>query len=203
MLFLKKYWSIFPLCFFGYLFIKNYIETYHEEFIFDFQILFFLAILWILFFLITIFKVFKYYRINKQYFELIPLLLGFVLVSVFFYLEYYYQKIDSSPIVLKANYDGDINGFTLEFRKDNTYKFFNYSVLGGKYFRGKYLLEDSIITLDKSNIDGVIKTNQLAIRNISEYYKGREYKFVQINKYHQRIEDEYFDFVINIDKRNN
>ena len=102
----------------------------------------------------------------------------------------------------RANYDGDINGFSLEFRKDGTYKFCNYSVLGGKYFRGKYLLKDSIITLDRNNIDDVIKSNQLAIRKISENYKGREYKIVQINKNHQRIENEYFDFVITIDKRN-
>ena len=58
--------------------------------------------------------------------------------------------------MLRANYDGDINGFSLEFRKDGTYKFCNYSVLGGKYFRGKYLLKDSIITLDRNNIDDVI-----------------------------------------------
>jgi hypothetical protein len=50
---------------------------------------------------------------------------------------------------LRANYDGDINGFSLEFRKDGTYKFCNYSILGGKYFRGKYLMKDSIITLEK------------------------------------------------------
>ena len=104
--------------------------------------------------------------------------------------------------MLRANYDGDINGFSLEFRKDGTYKFCNYSVLGGKYFRGKYLLKDSIITLDRNNIDDVIKSNQLAIRKISENYKGREYKIVQINKNHQRIENEYFDVVITIDKKN-
>ena len=67
---------------------------------------------------------------------------------------------------------------------------------------GKYLLKDSIITLDRNNIDDVIKSNQLAIRKISENYNGREYKIVQINKNHQRIENEYFNIVITIDKKN-
>ena len=35
--------------------------------------------------------------------------------------------MDISPIILRANYDGDVNGFSLEFREDGTYKFFNYS----------------------------------------------------------------------------
>ncbi len=199
---LKKYWTIIPLFLFGYLFIRNFIISYEEEFIFDFEILFFIGVLFIVFFIITIYRGIKNFRIVNRPFELLPMFLGLIFVFVFFGILYKNERIDSSPIVLRANYDGDINGFSLEFREDGTYKFFNYSVLGGKYFRGKYLLKDSIITLDRNNIDDVIKSNQLAIRKISENYKGREYKIVQINKNHQRIENEYFDFVITIDKRN-
>ena len=199
---LKKYWTIIPLFLFGYLFIRNFIISYEEEFIFDFEILFFIGVLFIVFFIITIYRGIKNFRIANRPFELLPMFLGLIFVFVFLGILYKNERIDSSPIVLRANYDGDINGFSLEFRKDGTYKFCNYSVLGGKYFRGKYLMKDSNITLDRNNIDDVIKSNQLAIRKISENYKGREYKIVQINKNHQRIENEYFDFVINIDKRN-
>ena len=197
---LKKYWTIIPLFLFGYLFIRNFIISYEEEFIFDFEILFFIGVLFIVFFIITIYRGIKNFRIANRPFELLPIFLG--LIFVFLGILYKNERIDSSPIVLRANYDGDINGFSLEFRKDGTYKFCNYSVLGGKYFRGKYLLKDSIITLDRNNIDDVIKSNQLAIRKISENYKGREYKIVQINKNHQRIENEYFNVVITIDKKN-
>lgn len=199
---LKKYWTIIPLFLFGYLFIRNFIISYEEEFIFDFEILFFIGVLFIVFFIITIYRGIKNFRIANRPFELLPMFLGLIFVFVFLGILYKNERIDSSPIVLRANYDGDINGFSLEFREDGTYKFFNYSVLGGKYFRGKYLLKDSIITLDRNNIDDVIKSNQLAIRKISENYKGREYKIVQINKNHQRIENEYFDVVITIDKKN-
>ena len=199
---LKKYWTIIPLFLFGYLFIRNFIISYEEEFIFDFEILFFIGVLFIVFFIITIYRGIKNFRIANRPIELLPMLLGLIFVFVFLGILYKNERIDSSPIVLRANYDGDINGFSLEFRKDGTYKFCNYGVLGGKYFRGKYLLKDSIITLDRNNIDDVIKSNQLAIRKISENYNGREYKIVQINKNHQRIENEYFDVVITIDKRN-
>ena len=199
---LKKYWTIIPLFLFGYLFIRNFIISYEEEFIFDFEILFFIGVLFIVFFIITIYRGIKNFRIDNRPIELLPMLLGLIFVFVFLGILYKNERIDSSPIVLRANYDGDINGFSLEFRKDGTYKFFNYSFLGGKYFRGKYLLKDSIITLDRNNIDDVIKSNQLAIRKISENYKGREYKIVQINKNHQRIENEYFNIVITIDKKN-
>ena len=199
---LKKYWTIIPLFLFGYLFIRNFIISYEEEFIFDFEILFFIGVLFIVFFIITIYRGIKNFRIANRPFELLPIFLGLIFVFVFLGILYKNERIDSSPIVLRANYDGDINGFSLEFGKDGTYKFCNYSVLGGKYFRGKYLLKDSIITLDRNNIDDVIKSNQLAIRKISENYKGREYKIVQINKNHQRIENEYFDVVITIDKKN-
>ena len=49
--------------------------------------------------------------------------------------------------------------------------------------------------------DNVVKTNQLAIRYISENINGKNKVIVQIDKKHNRIEDKYFDFVINIDKR--
>lgn len=62
-------------------------------------------------------------------------------------------------------------------------------------------MKDSLIFLDKNEIDNVIKTNKLAIRNIPERIDGRNLRLVQIDKNHNRIENPYFDFVINIDKR--
>ena len=96
---------------------------------------------------------------------------------------------------------GVINGYSFEFRKDGSYLFENGSVLGRSQFRGKYKIKDSLIFLDKNEIDNVVKTNQLAIRYISDNINGKNKVIVQIDKKHNRIEDKYFDFVINIDKR--
>ena len=46
---LKKYWTIIPLFLFGYLFIRSFMISYEEEFIFDFEILFFIGVLFIVF----------------------------------------------------------------------------------------------------------------------------------------------------------
>ena len=127
--------------------------------------------------------------------------LGLIFVFVFLGILYKNERIDSSPIVLRANYDGDINGFSLEFRKDGTYKFFNYSFFGGKYYRGKYTLRDSILILDKNNIDNVIRTNKLVIRNFNDNVGKKISRIVQIDNKHNRIEEQYFDFIVSEDKR--
>ena len=198
---LKKYWTIIPLFLFGYLFIRNFIISYEEEFIFDFEILFFIGVLFIVFFIITIYRGIKNFRIANRPFELLPMFLGLIFVFVFLGILYKNERIDSSPIVLRANYDGDINGFSLEFRKDGTYKFFNYSFFGGKYYRGKYTLRDSILILDKNNIDNVISTNKLVIRNFNDNVGKKISRIVQIDNKHNRIEEQYFDFIVSEDKR--
>jgi len=109
--------------------------------------------------------------------------------------------MDISPIILRANYDGDVNGFSLEFREDGTYKFFNYSFFGGKYYRGKYILRDGILILDKNNIDNVIRTNKLVIRNFNDNVGKKISRIVQIDNNHKRIEEQYFDFIVSEDKR--
>ena len=198
---LKKYWTIIPLFLFGYLFIRNFIISYEEEFIFDFEILFFIGVLFIVFFIITIYRGIKNFRIANRPFELLPMFLGLIFVFVFLGILYKNGRLDSSPIVLRANYDGDINGFSLEFRKDGTYKFFNYSFFGGKYYRGKYTLRDSILILDKNNIDNVISTNKLVIRNFNDNVGKKISRIVQIDNKHNRIEEQYFDFIVSEDKR--
>ena len=198
---LKKYWTIIPLFLFGYLFIRNFIISYEEEFIFDFEILFFIGVLFIVFFIITIYRGIKNFRIANRPFELLPMFLGLIFVFVFLGILYKNERIDSSPIVLRANYDGDINGFSLEFRKDGTYKFFNYSFFGGKYYRGNYTLRDSILILDKNNIDNVIRTNKLVIRNFNDNIGKKISRIVQIDNKHNRIEEQYFDFIVSEDKR--
>ena len=155
---LKKYWTIIPLFLFGYLFIRSFMISYEEESVFDGLILFFLGISFQTFFIISIYKGIKYFKLKKNKFELMPIFFGFIIIFIFFGFWYKCEKMDISPIILRANYDGDVNGFSLEFREDGTYKFFNYSFFGGKYYRGKYKLRDSILILDK---------NKLNIRNLS------------------------------------
>ena len=201
MIILKKYWTSILLLIFGYFLIKNFIITYEEESVFDDLVLLFLGISFLIFFLISIYKGIKYFKLNKNKFELMPIFLGFIIIFTFLGFWYKCEKMDISPIILRANYDGDVNGFSLEFREDGTYKFFNYSFFGGKYYRGKYTLRDSILILDKNNIDNVIRTNKLVIRNLNENVDKRISRIVQIDNNHNRIEEQYFDFIVSEDKR--
>jgi hypothetical protein len=56
---------------------------------------------------------------------------------------------NTSPIILKGYYDGDINGLGLELREDGTYRINNSSVLGGEFLEGNYRLKGDTIVLDK------------------------------------------------------
>ena len=70
MIILKKYWTSILLLIFGYFLIKNFIITYEEESVFDDLVLLFLGISFLIFFLISIYKGIKYFKLNKNKFEL-------------------------------------------------------------------------------------------------------------------------------------
>jgi len=66
--------------------------------------------------------------------------------------------------MLTADSKDDLSGASIDFRKDGTYKLSCYSIFGADFFRGRYTIKDSIIILDRSDIDGIIKSNRLVIR---------------------------------------
>lgn len=85
-------------------------------------------------------------------------IISFIIAGTILYLR------DSSSVILTADSKDDLSGASIDFRKDGTYKLSSYSIFGADFFRGRYTIKDSIITLDRSEIDGVIKSNRLAIR---------------------------------------
>ena len=125
---------------------------------------------------------------------------GLLFIISFCMLNYALYSRDRSPVLIQAGYDGGYNGAWFEFREDMTYKFGNSSGLGVDYFRGKYKINDSIITLDKSPIDSTVKSAMLAFRAIhrsdSMYKRG----LYQIDANHKVIDSELV-FVVHEDKR--
>lgn len=106
---------------------------------------------------------------------------------------------DSSPIILQAGFDGGFNGCWFEFREDGTYKFGNSGGIGATYTRGVYVVKDSVIYLDKSNIDDTKLTNKLVIREENDYCGSRKMLYQLNDK--KEVVDEDFAFVLNVDKR--
>ena len=104
--------------------------------------------------------------------------------------------------------DGGFNNFSVDFKTDGNYLMANGTGLGQRYFYGKYSLKDSIITIDKSNIDKCIKTNKLIIRS-EQYYlpldtnskTGQANYITQIDKNGKEIDKE-FRFRVTKDNRN-
>ena len=92
--------------------------------------------------------------------------------------QLYLSSRDDSAIILKAFYDGDYNGSSLEFREDGMYKFSNGSGLGESIQRGSYSINDTVITLDKTNIGNVIESKSLLLR---KGLNGADIRILQVD----------------------
>lgn len=84
---------------------------------------------------------------NLGYF--INVIITIVTLIVVIVVWYKVDKRESSPIILEAHYDGDINGITLSLRKNDTYKIQDYSLFGGTDHFGKYSFNGDTILLNK------------------------------------------------------
>jgi len=148
----------------------NFIKHVDRWFVFDSVILLIIATIAIIIFLWTIYKDRKDYSESKKLIDFIPTFIGSgflfgLLITIFFL----YQR-DSSPskfyCVTKII---DFNGAAIDFREDGTYKLSSWC-MGTDYYRGTYTMKDSIITLDKSEIEKVIESNRLVVRPEMEIY---------------------------------
>ena len=160
-----------------------------DGFVYGILILVFLIFLWF-----SLKKDYRKFKKEKTWKNLIPTIIGILILLSFIITEVTLKIRDNSPVIIQAGYDGGYNGAGFEFRKDGTYKFVNHAGIGADYFRGKYELKDSIITLDKNEIDKVIKTQKLAIRN--ETYGDSTSKIIyQIDENHNIVDKEFKFFV--------
>ena len=192
---LKKNWLIIPFLIIGFYYNFWTIKNADSEMIFDGIIYGFLILLFLIFLGISINKDYKKYKKEKFWSHLIPTIIGILILFSFVFTNIILKMRDNSQIIIQAGYDGGYNGAWFEFREDGTYKFVNHAGIGADYFRGKYELKDSIITLDTNEIDKVIKTNKLAIRN--EVYGNSVSKIIfQIDKNHKIIDKE-IKFTVN------
>ncbi len=99
-------------------------------------------------------KELKYYSLTFTGILLILLNLGIYI--------YYETKINSETLIKVENY-----GVYADFKKNGEYVIKSGSWASKKHFYGKYLINDSIITLDKNEFDNVLISNRFVIRNKS------------------------------------
>jgi hypothetical protein len=170
-----------------------------SEFIFKGMMLGFVGIIFFILFLWVIYRDGKQYQKTSSKYSFIPTIAGVLLIISFFITTYVLSLRDQSPTLIHAGYDGGYNGAWFEFREDGTYKFANSGGIGAEYFRGTYTITDTIIMLDKTEIDNVIQSNLLAIRYDSTYPEPA-FRLYQINNKHT-IVDKNFVFTISLDNR--
>lgn len=134
-----------------------------ESFTNDFTLSFF-GILFLIIAIWSFSKDKKKYNQNKNISSYFPT----VITGLFIIAAFATQRImiarDSSPVLLKAGYDGGFNAAWFEFREDGTYEFVNSGGIGATYTRGKYRLTGDNIILDRDSLDGAMKTKYLLIR---------------------------------------
>jgi hypothetical protein len=160
----NKILRIILLTFFGTWFTYKLYRTAQDDFFLDGIILLVIAIVGLLIFIRTILKDRKEFKDTQKYTSYLPTTVGLVFIFINFALFFYQDSKTNSATLIRGFYDGGFNGFLVDFKKDGNYVMANGSGLGQSYFYGTYTLKDSIITIDKSNIDNCIKTNTLVIR---------------------------------------
>jgi hypothetical protein len=195
-----KIWRLIPILILGLFLNYKLIKTADDEFFLDGIVLGGLLIGLLLFLFLTIFKDTKEYRSTNSKLSFLPTAIGLFTILTLVLTDYLLKSRDNSPVLIQAGYDGGYNGAWFDFREDGTYKFVNSGGIGATYFRGTYSLNDSIIILDKSNIDNVIQTQKLVIRKVYSQDSKEKPMLYQINDRHE-IVDKEFAFTVNEDNR--
>lgn len=195
-------WRIFLVLTPGLLLNYWSIRLFDDEFIFDGFILIWMIVIFMVAFIWINIRDIREYKRTKSKLSFIPTLIGLSMFISFLGVNHFLKSRDNSPLIIQAGYDGGFNGAWFEFREGGSYKFVNSGGIGATIFRGSYAMKDSIIVLDKSDIDNVIETKLLVIREVHNYYYGaRPVRMLfQINERHEIIDKE-FCFTVNIDNR--
>lgn len=98
-----------------------------------------------------------------------------------------------------ATYDSGTTSVFI-FRQDGTFEWTNGSGSGILPEQGKYILQDSIIILDRIGFDKLIKSERLLITSRHPMSKSIGKFVIQVNNQNKLI-DSMFIFTVCIDKR--
>ena len=160
----NKTLRIILLFLFGTWFTCKLHQTSQDDFFFDGIILLIIAFLGLLILIWTILKDYKEFKTSQNLRSFLSTSIGLLFILTNIGLYYYQDNKTNSPTLISGFNDGGFNGFSVDFKTNGNYVMANFSGLGQSYFYGTYTLKDSIITIDKSNIDNCIRTNTFVIR---------------------------------------
>lgn len=164
-----KILSIIPQTIVATWFAYKLYQSSQNYFFLDGFILFAIAFVGLLIFIWTIYHDRKEYKTSGKFTSYWPTAVGLLFIFSNTGMYHYLNNKIHSPTLISGFNDGGYNGFSVDFKTNGSYVMANGSGLGQSYFYGTYTIKDSIITIDKSDIDNCIKTNKLAIRTENYY----------------------------------
>jgi hypothetical protein len=150
----------------------------------------------------TVIKDIKNYKLARQFKSFLPTIIAVAFIAIILALEYKISIDRDKPSLIKVSYNGDINGTSIDFKNDGTYIFNNFSIGFSESQYGTYKISQDTITLDKSQLDNVIKTEYLVINEIEVKYDAgakREKYLYQIAK--GKVIENATEFRVIIDNR--
>ena len=181
---MKRLFRIIIILIVGSFVYQRIIHQADHEDIFDPEITVLICAVVLVTFFCILFYDRKEYISSKKWQAFIPTTLCILSAINLFATLFHLQQLDKSPSTLYCvSKVVDFNGVSIDFREDGTYKLTSWSI-GADFYRGSYKITDSIITLDKSSIERVIKSDRLVIRmNEEKDSKGNQEKSIyQIDK---------------------
>jgi len=141
----------------------------------------------------------KQFRNNGSIVKILPLILGMGFTTLIVIKNWQINTVFDKPTLIKIHYDGDFNGTGIDFKNDGTYIFDNSAIGLSDFIYGTYQINANYITLDKNELDNVVKSNLLKIMPNSEGDKIEDYVF-QIDNTGNIMEDKT-EFRVVVDNR--
>lgn len=135
--------------------------------------------------LVTLYKEIKLYLKEKKFFNFAFTGCSLIFIITIVVLINNINTTFNKPTLLHAYYDGDFNGSSIDFKTDSTYIFENSAIGFSTYIYGNYKINQNKITLDTNNLDSVIETDKLEIREVKIQYNDsikKEKQLFQIDE---------------------
>jgi len=136
--------------------------------VFDYLIFLGIALIGFIYWLWSVYKDYNSYKITRTSKYLIGPVLGLIFLITIIGINWKNESDLNKPTLVRVFYDGDFNGTGIDFKTDGTYILDNSAIGLSDYTYGNYKISGQKITLDKNEIDNVIKTDLLEIKDIKE-----------------------------------
>jgi len=160
--------------------------TYHSDNIFDVFLYSGLGIIWLLCFYRIVKKEKRnstaQFKLTKY---LVSILSGLTLFPIVLIYLHYQKKLNVPTLIIAQRH-----GVYADFKNDGTYIIKSGSWASRTHFYGKYILHDSIIQIDNSNLDKVLTSNSFLIKhaNIEKEKFGLDYDRLNMENYLVQID---------------